>query len=45
MCLSKKNYNVLTINGMSKNKNMLWDILNAKNEIYYNPKDDVYKWL
>ena len=43
--LSNKNYNVLTINGMSNNKNMLWDILNAKNEIYYNPKDDVNKWL
>ena len=43
--LSKKNYNVLIINGMSNNENMLWDISNAKNEIFYNPKDDVNEWL
>ena len=30
---------------MSNNENMLWDISNAKNEIFYNPKDDVNEWL
>lgn len=43
--LSIKNYNVLTINGMSNNQDMFWDITNAQNEISYFPKDNVREWL